>query len=115
MTFRSTYTTHMTMGIPGCDEREYPVEIGYSGTPGQADTWDEPGCAPSVTVEAVRLRIDDTTRDRIDLPWLVDVLNADEDIQASLLEHWEDQDAEARDRRDEDRAERLREEMHQGG
>lgn len=114
MTFRSVYTTLMTLGIPGCDEREHPIEIGYSGEPGRAATWDEPGCTPSVTVETVRLRLDGASGDRVDLTWMVDLLDADQDIRASLLEHWGDQEDEARDRRDEDRAERLREEMHQG-
>lgn len=112
MAFRSTYTTHMTVGIPGCDDREYEIEIGYSGVPGHAATWDEPGCDPTVTVETVRLRPDPLGRDRIDLPWMVDLLEADENIRASLFEHWSDKDAEARDRRDEDRAERLREEKN---
>jgi len=114
MTFRSTYVTHMTLSLPGCDDREYEIAIGYSGTPGYAATWDEPGCGPSVSVETVGLRLDPAARDRIDLPWLAALLDADEDIRAILLEHWGDQDAEARDRRDEDRAERLREEMHGG-
>lgn len=111
MTFRSTYRTHMLVGIPGCDEREYQIEIGYSGTPGHVATWDEPGCESMVTVESVRLLLDPATRQTVDLPWLVDVLDVDEDVRASLFEHWDGQDAAARDRRDEDRAERLREEM----
>ncbi len=111
MAFVSTYRTHMTLGLPGCQDREYPVEIAYSGHPGSAATWDEPGSEPTVTVEAVRLRLDPASSEGIDLPWLVEVLDADDDVRASLFEHWNDKDAEARERRDEDRAERLREEM----
>lgn len=114
MTFRSTYTTYMTLVLPGCEDREFMVEVGYSGTPGQAATWDEPGCASTVTVESVRLRLDPADGDRIDLPWLIDLLDADENIRTGLLEDWNDKDAEARERRDEDRAELLREEMREG-
>ena len=113
MNFQSIYRTHMLIGIPGCEEREYQVEIGYSGQPGHAATWDEPGCEATVTVETVRLRLDPTVRDLVNLPWLVAVLDADDNIRASLLEDWGDKDTEARERRDEDRAEMLREKMSQ--
>jgi hypothetical protein len=101
------YPTHATVVVAGSHEHEIEIVLQYERHAGSPRTMTDPGSQASVSLYGVMVRTDEG---EVSAPWLENVLRTDEAVMADLMQHWTDEDADARDRRDEARAELLREE-----
>jgi hypothetical protein len=105
------YDTTLVLAVAGGEEREQSIRVEYSREPGSVRTSCDPGGDPSVTVDRILVV---THRGPVPAAWLEDLLRDDPELLSDLMQHWTDEDDAARDRRDEDRMQDMRDRMREG-
>jgi hypothetical protein len=104
-TMHTSFVVHVSNEL-GDDGHDIDAKIAYTVSKGYPDTWEEPGCGPSVSIHAIYI-------DGGYAPgWLIGMAEEDEALAAELLAHAADTDEHARDqaadaRRDDMRTEQL--------
>jgi hypothetical protein len=89
-TMHTTFVVNLTFDLGG-DGHDLSVRINYSVSKGYADTLEEPGCGPSVSINSI-------SAGGADAPaWLWAMAEADESLTGELLAHAADCDERARD------------------
>lgn len=91
-----TFETSINLSIWDGDEHEFVLRLGYKFTPGYPDTHDEPGSPDTVEIISIRLLdpIKPVGAKEYDVPtWMQGLIDADEELIASLIAHAEEQDA----------------------
>jgi hypothetical protein len=98
------FDASLLLSLDGGSEHELKLHIVYHYEPGYAATQEEPGAPDSVEIFSFQVRLPDETL--ISPPqWLVDIVEKDEALNATLLEDVAEDDAAARDHADECRRE----------
>lgn len=97
----AAFTVHLKLEL-GDEGHELKARINYSVSKGYPDTREQPGCGPSVSINAISV-------DGINAPgWLFAMAEADEALTAELLQHAADTDEHDRDQAADSRREELR-------
>lgn len=104
------FDTTLLLSVLGGDEREQPIRVEYSREAGSEPTSCDPGSAAAVTVDRIMVL---TPQGPVPAGWLEDLLREDDELLADLMQHWVDEDEAARDRRDEDRMQDLRDRVYE--
>jgi len=105
------YDTTIVLAVAGGEEREQTIRVEYSREAGSERTTCDPGSDPAVTVDRIMVV---TSAGPVPAGWLEDLLRDDAELLSDVMQHWTDEDEAARDRRDEDRMQDMRDRMHEG-
>lgn len=107
-----TYRTTLLLSVGGGTEREFPVHLRYTVTPGSGDYWDgqmwQQGWAAEVELVEARVQLP-APSEWVAVPeWIFSVLYSDADLHAELLSNAADDDEHARDQAADARREDMR-------